>query len=317
VPTTGRLDVKRLTVFRQAGREGSFARAAHVLGYSPSAVSQQISALERDVGVVLFERGARGVRLTDAGTALLVHAEVVLEKIAEAESHLEAIAGLTGGELRFGAFTSATGVFAAAAVEAFRASHPAVEVRFVDGEPYESIARLAAGELDLALVFDFDRWRADRTYDGVSLPTENGLRLLPLFDDPFVLLVPRAHRLAGSGSVRVQDLAGETVLGAPPWVDDLEHLCREAGADVGIDRSHRATGFEAFQAFVAAGRGITLMPRLALGWRREALAPVAIENGPVRHVKAALLARTYHSPAVQAMLEIVRREIAEKVTSKR
>jgi len=313
MPTSGRLDIKRLRVFSQAARASSFARAAEVLGYSPSAISQQISTLERDLGVVLFERGARGVRLTDAGSALLGHAEVVLEKIDEAESQIESIAGLTGGELRFGSFTSATAVFAAAAVEEFRASYPAVEVRFVDGEPFESISRLVAAELDLALVFDFDRWRADRSYEGVLLPAENGLRLLPLFDDPFLLLVPRAHCLAASESVTMHDLAGETILGAPPWVDDVEHLCRAAGVDVEIDRSHRATGFEAFQAFVALGRGVTLMPRLALGWRREALVPIPIEGGPVRHVKTALLARTYHSPAVQAMSEIVRRAITEGV----
>lgn len=286
-----------------------------MLGYSPSAISQQISALERDLGVVLFERAPRGVRLTEAGRTLLGHAEQVLERIDAAESELDAIAGLTGGELRFGSFTSATAVFAAAAVEEFRALHPAVEVRFVDGEPYESIARLVAGELDLALVFDLDRWRADRTYDGaVALTPHHGLRLLPLFDDPFLLLVPRANRLAARETVTLGDLAGETVLGGPPWADDLEHLCREAGAEVVIDRSHRATGFEAFQAFVAEGRGVTLMPRLALGWRREALVPIPIEGGPVRHVKAALLARTYHSPAVRAMSEIVRRAITEHVT---
>lgn len=282
-----------------------------MLGYSPSAISQQISALERDVGVVLFERAARGVRLTGAGRTLLSHAELVLERVDAAESELEAIAGLTGGELRFGSFTSATAVFGAGAVETFRALHPAVDVSFVDGEPYESITRLIAGELDLALVFDFERWRAERTYDGVvALPADNGLRLVPLFDDPFVLLVPRAHGLASRESVTLADLTGETVLGGPPWADDLEHLCRQARADVEIDRSHRATGFEAFQAFVARGRGITLMPRLALGWRREALAAIPIEAGPVRHVKLALLARTYHSPAVQAMSAIVRQAIA-------
>ncbi|MBA2631318.1 MAG: hypothetical protein H0U84_09915 [Thermoleophilaceae bacterium] len=88
----------------------------------------------------------------------------------------------------------------------------------------------------------------------------------------------------------------------------------QAGVEVEIDRSHHTTGFEAFQAFVVEGRGITLMPRLALGWRREALVAVPIVDGPSRHVRLALLARTYHSPAVQAMSEVLRREIAEKVS---
>jgi len=298
MPTSGRLDIKRLRVFSQAARASSFARAAEVLGYSPSAISQQISTLERDLGVVLFERGARGVRLTDAGSALLGHAEVVLEKIDEAESQIESIAGLTGGELRFGwfgSFTSATAVFAAAAVEEFRASYPAVEVRFVDGEPFESISRLVAGELDLALVFDFDRWRAGRSYEGVLLPAENGLRLLPLFDDPFLLLVPRAHRLAASESVTMHDLAGETILGAPPWVDDVEHLCRAAGVDVEIDRSRRATGFEAFQAFVALGRGSRSCrdsPWAGAGRRSYRFRSRAIRSGTSRP-------RSWHAPTTR------------------
>lgn len=313
MPTRGRLDVKRLTILRQAGREGSFTRAAEVLGYSPSAISQQMSALERDVGVILFERGARGIGLTDAGLALCAHAEAVLDRIAEAESELDAIAGLTGGELRFGSFTSATAVFGATAVEAFRAAHPAVEVQFVDGEPYESVARLAAGELDLAVVFDFDHWGAGKTYDGVRLPAADGVTLLPLFDDPFVLLAPLGHPLASCERVTVHDLVGEAVIGGPPWTRELDHLCRLAGAEVRIDEQQRATGFEAFQAFAAAGRGVTLMPRLALGWRHHGLVPVPLEDGPVRHVKSALLSRTYHSPAVVAMLEIVRRKVVETV----
>lgn len=309
----GQLDVKRLKILRQAGREESFTRAAEVLGYSPSAISQQMSALERDVGVVLFERGARGVRLTDAGRALCAHADAVLERIAEAESELEGIAGLKGGELRFGSFTSATAAFAAAAVETFRAAHPAVRVRFVDGEPYESVARLAAGELDLALVFDFEHWGPEKTYDGVRLGADDGVKLLPLFDDPFVLLVPRGHRLAGRERVAVRDLAGEAVVGGPPWTGELEHLCRLAGVEVRIDEQQKATGFEAFQAFVAAGRGVTLLPRLAIGWRKENLVMVQLDDGPVRHVKAALLSRTYHSPAVLAMLEVVRGKVAETI----
>jgi DNA-binding transcriptional LysR family regulator len=93
------LDARRLPIFREVARRGSFAAAADALWLTPSAVSQQMSALEREVGTRLFERNHRGVRLTEDGTRLLAHAEVVLDRLAEAEADLETGAGRSGGSL--------------------------------------------------------------------------------------------------------------------------------------------------------------------------------------------------------------------------
>src|SRR3954452_15102893 len=101
------LDVRRMRVLREVAHRGSFSAAAEALAFTQSAVSQQIAALEREAGTVLVQRSPRGVRLTEAGEALVRHADAILARLAEAEAELEAIAGLSGGAVRMGPLQSA------------------------------------------------------------------------------------------------------------------------------------------------------------------------------------------------------------------
>src|SRR5918911_17218 len=143
------LDVRRMRVLREIARRGSFSAAAEALSFTQSAVSQQIAALEREAGAVLVHRGARGVRLTEAGQAVVRHAEAILARLAEAEAELEAIAGLRGGRLRLGAFESAASTLMPLAIAAFRDRHPAVELSMSLAEPDVALPQLRAGDLDL------------------------------------------------------------------------------------------------------------------------------------------------------------------------
>lgn len=304
-------DVRRLQILVVAARGGSFAAAAEALSFTPSAISQQISTLEAEAGAVLFERTTRGVRLTEAGQALTAHGEAVLARLADARAELDAIAGVRVGELRFGSFSSATSAFAADAAETFRSRHPGVTLQFADGEPYESVARLKARDLDLAVVFEFDHWDAGLDYDGERVGFDQELEHVALFDDPYYVVMPRDHRLARTAPVAVRELAGETMVGGSPWYIDLQRRSAATGTELRFDSSFRATGFEAFQAFVAAGRGLTLMPQLALGWMRDGLLARPLADGPVRHVKLARLAQAYPSPAARAMIELVRQRVDE------
>src|SRR2546429_8173148 len=120
------LDVKRLKVLREVARTGSFSAAAEELGYTQPAVSQQISALEREAGTRLLQRGARGVTLTDAGRALVDHSDAILARLAAAEEELEAIAGLRGGRLRLPAFPTPGGPPAPPAIALFSQRPPPV-----------------------------------------------------------------------------------------------------------------------------------------------------------------------------------------------
>src|ERR671921_106417 len=129
------LDVRRMKVLREVAARGSFSAAAEALSFTQSAVSQQVAALEREAGAVLVERGARGVRLTDAGQAVVRHAEGILAKLAEAEAELEAIAGLRGGRLRMGSFESAAATIMPVAIARFAELHPGVELSMSLVEP--------------------------------------------------------------------------------------------------------------------------------------------------------------------------------------
>src|ERR671930_1079104 len=133
------LDVRRLRVLREVAAQGSFSAAAEALSYTQSAVSQQIAALEREAGTTLVDRSARGVNLTDAGEALVRHADAILARLADAEAELEAIAGLRGGRLRLAAFPSAGATIMPEAIARFRARHPAVELTLEPADPEPAI----------------------------------------------------------------------------------------------------------------------------------------------------------------------------------
>src|ERR671932_1157055 len=167
------LDVRRMRVLREVAVRGSFSAAAEALSFTQSAVSQQIAALEREAGAVLVQRSARGVRLTEAGEAVVRHTDAILARLAEAEAELEAIAGLHGGRLRLAAFESAGSTLMPLAIAGFRERHPAVELSMTLTEPEDSLPQLRAGELDLALTFD--------AHGGANV---EGIALRPLIDDP-------------------------------------------------------------------------------------------------------------------------------------
>src|SRR5919107_1157506 len=196
------LDVRRMRVLREVAQRGSFSAAAEALSFTQSAVSQQIAALEREAGTTLVERSVRGIRLTDAGRALVRHTDAILGRLAEAEAELEAIAGLRGGRLRMASFESAGATLMPPAIAAFRHEHPAVELSMSLSEPEDCIPLLRSGDLDLAIVFE----SAVQDHD-------DGVERVHLLEDPMHLVLPRDHPLASRRRVRLADLAGEAWIG--------------------------------------------------------------------------------------------------------
>ena len=304
---TGMLDVRRLETLLEVARTGRFAAAAESLSLTPSAVSQQMCALERATQVVLFSRAARGVTLTEAGQSLRLHAEAVTARLAEAEAELQIIGGLTDARLRFGSFTSATSAFAAEAYRIFVERYPEAEVCFSDGEPYETLASLSENKLDLAVVFELDDWPYTMDYRGMNTCREPQFECAPLFDDPYLLVAPADHPFAREETVALAQLTGERILVSTPWERTFRRICAEADVEPEFDLSCQGTGFEALQSLVAVGHGLTFMPRLSLGWLRETLVARPVERAPVRHVKTAVRAAAYRSSANQAMVEILTR----------
>src|SRR6059058_3771964 len=163
------LDVRRLRVLREVAAQGSFSAAAEALSYTQSAVSQQIAALEREAGTTLVERGARGIRLTDAGEALVRHTDAILARLADAEAELEAIAGLRGGRLRLAAFPTVCATLMPLAIANFRERHPDIELTVRQLEPEDSLPMLKCGDLDIALTIEPSAIEASEGLDSTFL----------------------------------------------------------------------------------------------------------------------------------------------------
>src|ERR687894_356825 len=301
------LDVRRMRVLREVSARGSFSAAAEALSFTQSAVSQQIAALEREAGTILVQRSARGVRLTEAGEALVRHADAVLARLAEAEAELEAIAGLRGGRLRLASFESAAATLMPLAIAAFRGEHPGVELSLIMAEPEDSAPLLRSGEIDIALGFDS---RIRGVVDGVARQH--------LISDPMFITMPADHPLARKRNLRLADLADD------PWIAGttdcecnrlINRACAVAGFEPRI--AFQTDDYTAMQGFVAAGVGVSMIAELGLTSVCEDIVIRSLgRDTPVRQVYAATLADGYRSPATQAMLEILK-DVAGRSESRR
>jgi DNA-binding transcriptional LysR family regulator len=292
------LDVRRLRVLREVAARGSFSAAADALAYTQSAVSQQIAALEREAGTTLVERSARGVRLTDAGRALVEHADVILARLADAEAELEAIAGLRGGRLRLAAFSSAGASLMPEAIAAFRRRHPAVELTLEPAEPEPGLAKLRSGEVDVAL---------DITVAFRPQP-DDGIERVHLLDDPMYVVLPDGHPMARKRNLKLEDLAEESwILGTTASCPDASiflRSCQLAGFEPRI--AFNSDDYFAMQGFVAAGVGASFIPDLALVSVRDDIVVRSLgPRPPARQIVAATLKDSFRSPAKQAMLEVL------------
>ena len=296
------LDVKRLRILRAVAEHGSFKDAADALSYSQPRISQQIAALEREVGTTIVERGARGVRLTDAGRALVEHSDGILARVAAAEAELEAIAGLRGGRLRLASFPTAGATLVPLAIATFSRRHPAVELSLVEAEPEEALPRLKEGQVDMAMVFEYDALPRS-----VYEPSYDGLELRPLLDDPMYVALPVGHPLADRPDLRLEDLATEAwVQGDCEGLCGAMHLsaCKAAGFEPRV--GFQSEDYNVVQGLVAAGVAISLIPELALSNLREDIVVRELaEHAPHRRVMAATLAGSYRSPAATAMLDVL------------
>jgi DNA-binding transcriptional LysR family regulator len=303
------LDVKQLRVLKSVAEHGSFSAAAEALSYTQPAISQQIAALERTAGATLVDRTSRGVRLTDAGRALVDHAHVVLARLAAAEAELDAIAGVRGGRVRLGSFPTASAALLPPALARFTERHPEVELTFLEKEPEDAIQMLRAGELEVAIVFEFhnlSQGEWDRLYGGAELH--------PLVDDPMYLALPLGHPLARKPRVRLQDLSDELWIqeGNPrnPCGRLHQAACVNAGFDPRI--GFRSDDYNVVQGMVAAGVGVSLLPSFALANVRDDIVVRSLgKTAPARQIAAATLAGGYRSPATEAMLDILREVAGE------
>jgi DNA-binding transcriptional LysR family regulator len=291
------LNVARLRVLKEVAYRGSFSAAAEALSYTQSAVSQQIATLEAETGMALLERHPRGVTLTAAGQTLVGHAEGILARLDAAEGALAAIAGLRGGRLRMASFPTAGATLMPLAIATFRASYPDVELTLAEGEPEQIVPRLRAGELDLALLFEFA---------GETALSED-MTSVRLLEDPMYLALPREHPLAQQPELLLEDLHAEAWVQTSresPCARQVVRSCHAAGFEPHV--TFESDDYQTVQGLVAAGVGVALIPELALSVVREDIAIRALSPAPpVREVIAAVPAGARLVPAAPAMLGVL------------
>jgi len=269
------LDVKRLQVLLAVVELGSVTAAAESLMYTPSAVSQQLRRLEREVGQPLMRRHARGMAPTDAGEVLVVHARKVLRQLAAAEADLREVAGLRSGRLVLGTFPTIASSFLPLVVRRFRLQHPEIRLDVLSGREAQLMEWLENGTVGLSLLWDYAWRRMDDT----------DIELTHLFDDPTVLLVAGDHRLARRRRVAIDELVDEEwiVRTDHPVVEVLRRSALSAGFEPKV--SFRANDYQEAQAMVGAGLGIALAPRTAVTNRFASIRVISLGGtAPARRV---------------------------------
>jgi molybdate transport repressor ModE-like protein len=288
------LDPRRMQLLREVAERGSFSAAARSLHLTQPAVSRAVAKLEREAGTRLLERTSRGIRLTEAGELVVARAAAIAGHLAAVERDLEAVRGLRAGSVRVGAFPHGGASLVVPAAASLAQEHPDVEVAFRDVSSAAGLRLVAAGELDVAVVF---RGRGDP-------PPTDGLVRTHLLDDPMLVALPASHRLAGKRSIALAELRDER------WIHGTQHAvsglilraCRDAGFEprVVAQTDHAAIS----HGLVAAGVGVTLVPGLALPTLRpDVVARPVRGGGPVRVVEAVALDERPRPPATEAMLE--------------
>jgi len=249
------LDVRRLRVLHAVSAYGSVTAAAAALGYSAPAVSQQLAALEREVGMRLTERVGRGLELTPAAMILVGHTDALLARLDAAESDLAALRDQVAGRVALAAFPSAAASFVSAAWAALAGSAPQVRLDLTEMEPEESLPAVLRGQTDVAVAHE---------YDLLPRPLDPLFERRELLSDPVLVAVPAAHPLAAEGTIPLGSLSGLPFL-APrsttSCAEMIQRACARAGFVPGVVA--RATDFGVLLSLVAVGAGVTLVPALA------------------------------------------------------
>ncbi|MFG2117886.1 LysR family transcriptional regulator [Streptomyces sp. NPDC048710] len=286
-------DLRKLQILRTLRERGTVTATAEALHMTPSAVSQQLTNLARQLGVALLEAQGRRVRLTDAARLVLRHTEPVFEQLERTDAALAAYAQGEAGEVRVGAFSTAVPALVVPAVRSLQATHPGVTVRVREAEAAEAYDLLSAGEVDLALSL------------AAQAPSAADPRFtrLPLLTDPLDVALPPDHPRATAPELTLADLAAEPWIfgGSGPWSDITRRACESAGFSP--HQGHSASGWTAILAMVEAGMGVALVPRMAAARREGVVMRELGADRPVRHVVAAVRKGAEEGAAVGRVLD--------------
>jgi DNA-binding transcriptional LysR family regulator len=293
------LDLRRLRMLREFAHRGSIAATAAAMGYTASAISQQLSVLEREAGVALLDRTARSAELTDAGRRLADHAEDILARVEAAEAELSAQSGAPSGRVVVTAFPTAAVAFAPTLARSL-GDHPDLTFVLRQTRPGDGIRQVHAGEVDIALV---DDWTGR-----MSEQSPAALTFVPLRRDPLVLVVPPTHDMADPMvPVDLQRLRREPWMAAPagePSRQAVDRLLENVGGALPVPWEFE--GLHTILSLVARGIGIAAIPALALAAGNPG---VVVRDIPectlAREVYAVTRAASIRRPSVEVTLRAI------------
>jgi DNA-binding transcriptional LysR family regulator len=289
------IDLVALDALRAVDSRGSVVAAADALGFTPSAVSQQIKRLERQTGVPLLERVGRGVMLTRHGRHLVEQGTRLLSDLEELQSGLHRQAGTVAGHVRLTAFSTAMRGLIAPALPPVLAAHPGLRVSLTEREPWDAVDLVATGQADLGVA---------HSWGGMPLAVPAHVARVALASDLADVVVRRDHPLAGRAVVTPRDLAGEDWIGTPEGTICRQWLQRMHDGTGALPRiAHVSMEFDSHLALVRAGLGIALIPRLGRAPLGPDLVAVLVDDPvPSREIVALHRVSMTDSPALAALL---------------
>ncbi|WP_148575573.1 LysR family transcriptional regulator [Nocardioides caldifontis] len=297
-------DLTRLRMLRELEERGTLAAVATALGYTPSAVSQQLAVLEREAGVALLEKAGRGVRLTDAGRLLSRHAELLLSAAEDARADLASLAGEVRGTVRAGGLQSATKHVLIPAVVRSQVDHPQVRVELTEIELEQALPELRLGALDLVVSDE---------YDGHPRPRPAGLTFEVLHEEPLRLVLPPANAMARrKGPVSVAALREDVWTASERGTGHLavvESTCRAMGG-FDPDVRHRSNDADVQLELVRRCGAVALLPALALPAADRGLVIRPVAEGSVGRRLVMITREGSKAPALAGFLEAVREQAA-------
>ncbi|WP_244929293.1 LysR family transcriptional regulator [Nocardioides sp. W7] len=288
------IDLAALTALRAVATHGSVVAAADALGYTPSAVSQQVKRLERQTGVPLLERVGRGVMLTGHGRHLVDEGGRLLADLEQLEAGLHRQADAISGHLRLTTFSTAMRGLIAPVVHDLLTAHPGLTVTLTEREPWDTVDLVATGQTDVGVVH---RW------GDVAIPVPDHLETTQVAQDVADVVVHPEHPLAGRDRVTPADLVDEDWIATPEGTICRQWLNRMYDGTGRLPRiAHTAMEFDSHLALVRAGLGIALVPRLGRQPLDGVVAVRAHDPVPTRDVVAVHRRSMADSPAVSAVL---------------
>jgi DNA-binding transcriptional LysR family regulator len=299
-----RWDLRRLRMLHELEQRGTLAAVATALGYSPSAISQQLAVLEKEAGVRLLERAGRGVRLTDAGRLLARHAGTLIAATEAAQADLDSLSGDVRGTVRAGGLQSATRHVLIPALADIQAERPAVRFEISEMELEQALPELRLGSLDLVISDE---------YSGHPRPRPPGLRHEVLMDEALKIVLPAGHPLAaGDQPVSIADLRDEVWVASASGTGHHELVvaaCRSRGG-FDPDVRHRSNDADVQLALIRNTGAVGLMPTLTLLAHDPALAVREVLDTPLVTRQLLMLTRDRSpGPALHAVLTAVRGQV--------